>query len=80
MTSLSAIIFLTTPKWRILTVQILSEVEQGGVNVATAYAMIVIYIVLAAIGLFYLVVGRAYRSDTNVDLGLSELGGQLSSE
>lgn len=80
MTSLSAIIFLTTPKWRILTVQILSEVEQGGVNVATAYAMIVIYIVLAAIALFYLAVGRAYRSDTNVDLGMTELGGQLSSE
>ncbi|RME89571.1 MAG: ABC transporter permease subunit, partial [Anaerolineae bacterium] len=32
MTSLSAIIFLTTPKWRILTVQILSAVEQGGLS------------------------------------------------
>lgn len=30
MTSLSAIIFLTTPKWPILTALILSEVEQGG--------------------------------------------------
>ena len=80
MTSLSAIIFLTTPKWRILTVQILSEVEQGGVNIATAYAMIVIYIVLAAIGLFYLIIGRAYRSDTNVDLESAGLGTQLSAE
>ncbi|MEZ4769994.1 MAG: iron ABC transporter permease [Caldilineales bacterium] len=80
MTSLSAIIFLTTPKWRILTVQILSEVEQGGVNVATAYAMIVIYIVLAAIGLFYLIIGRAYRSDTSVELDSAGLGTQLSAE
>ncbi|MEA3335148.1 MAG: iron ABC transporter permease [Chloroflexota bacterium] len=81
MTSLSAIIFLTTPKWRILTVQILSEVEQGGLNIATAYAMIVIFIVLIAIGLFYLIMDRAYSSDLDIDL--QEIGGvdrQLSSE
>ena len=63
MTSLSAIIFLTTPKWKILTVLILSEVEQGGLNIATAYSMIVIVIVLAAIGLFYFLMGRAYKTD-----------------
>jgi len=63
MTSLSAIIFLTTPKWKILTVLILSEVEQGGLNIATAYSMIVIFIVLAAIALFYLLMGRAYKTD-----------------
>ncbi len=63
MTSLSAIIFLTTPKWKILTVLILSEVEQGGLNIATAYSMIVIFIVLAAIGLFYFLMGRAYKTD-----------------
>lgn len=67
MTSLSAIIFLTTPKWKILTVLILSEVEQGGLNIATAYAMIVIVIVLAAIGLFYAFMARTYASQT-VDL------------
>ncbi len=63
MTSLSAIIFLTTPKWKILTVLILSEVEQGGLNIATAYSMIVIFIVLAAIGLFYFLMGRAYETE-----------------
>ena len=67
MTSLSAIIFLTTPKWKILTVLILSEVEQGGLNIATAYSMIVIFIVLAAIGLFYFLMGRAYKTD-HVDI------------
>ena len=51
MTSLSAIIFLTTPEWPILTVWILSEVEQGGMSVAAAYSVILIAIVLAAIGL-----------------------------
>ena len=69
MTSLSAIIFLTTAKWKILTVLILSEVEQGGLNVATAYAMIVIFIVLAAIGLFYYIMGRAYSS-RDIDLSI----------
>lgn len=67
MTSLSAIIFLTTAKWKILTVLILSEVEQGGLNVATAYAMIVILIVLAAIGLFYYAMGRVYNAE-DIDL------------
>ncbi len=80
MTSLSAIIFLTTPKWRILTVQILSEVEQGGLNIATAYAMIVIAIVLIAIGLFYFFMGRAYRSDTDINLEIGGADRQLSAE
>ncbi len=51
MTSLSAIIFLTTAEWPILTVWILSEVEQGGMSVAAAYSVILIAIVLIAIGL-----------------------------
>ena len=72
MTSLSAIIFLTTPKWKILTVLILSEVEQGGMNIATAYAMIVIVIVLVAIGLFYLFMGRVFRTDYQ-DMDQSDL-------
>ena len=38
MTSLSAIIFLTTAEWPILTVWILSEVEQGGMSTAAAYS------------------------------------------
>ncbi|RME69952.1 MAG: iron ABC transporter permease, partial [Chloroflexi bacterium] len=50
MTSLSAIIFLSTPKWRILTVEILSAVEQGGMSLAAAYSIILIAIVLIAIG------------------------------
>jgi iron(III) transport system permease protein len=70
MTSLSAIIFLTTAEWPILTVWILSEVEQGGMSTAAAYSMILIYIVLAAIGLMYLWLGRTYRSGPSVDLSL----------
>ncbi len=62
MTSLSAIIFLSSPKWQILTSLILSEVEQGGTSLAAAYSMMLIAIVLAAIGLLYLWAGHAFRS------------------
>ena len=63
MTSLSAIIFLSSAKWPILTALILSEVEQGGASLAAAYSMILIFIVLAAIGLMYAIVGRAFRTE-----------------
>ncbi|GAB4564712.1 MAG: hypothetical protein Kow0047_14680 [Anaerolineae bacterium] len=68
MTSLSAIIFLTTAEWPILTVWILSEVEQGGMSTAAAYSMILILIVLAAIGLTYSLVGRAFATEEGIDL------------
>lgn len=70
MTSLSAVIFLTTAQWPILTVWILSEVEQGGMSVAAAYSVILIAIVLAAIGLMQLWLGRTYGS-RDVDMTIS---------
>lgn len=70
MTSLSAIIFLTTAEWPILTVWILSEVEQGGMSTAAAYSVILIGIVLAAIGLVYWWLGRTYQgNDLNIEVG-----------
>ena len=44
------------------------EVEQGGMSTAAAYSVILIAIVLAAIGLMYLFVGRTFASNENVDL------------
>ena len=70
MTSLSAVIFLTTPEWPILTVWILSEVEQGGMSTAAAYSMILIFIVLVAIGLMYWWLGRQFGDSENVDLSV----------
>ena len=70
MTSLSAIIFLTTPKWPILTVWILSEVEQGGMSTAAAYSVILVTIVLVAIALMYALAGRRLRALGGVDLSL----------
>jgi iron(III) transport system permease protein len=70
MTSLSAIIFLTTPKWPILTVWILSEVEQGGLSTAAAYSVILITIVLGAIMLMYALIGRQARALGGVDISV----------
>ena len=57
MTSLSPIIFLITPTWRIMTAQILNEAETGRFGNAAAYSIVLIAIVLSAIGLLRLLVG-----------------------
>jgi iron(III) transport system permease protein len=70
MTSLSAIIFLVSPQWKILTALILSEWEQGGVSIAAVYSTIIIVFVLIAIGLLYFVTNRLLRGRGGVDLSL----------
>ncbi len=70
MTSLSAVIFLTTAQWPILTVWILSEVEQGGMSVAAAYSVILIAVVLAAIGIMSWWLKRTYGARQDVDLSV----------
>lgn len=62
MTSLSAIIFLSTGKWRILTLEILDSVERRGLSVSAAYSVVLITIVLIGIGLTYLILGRTLGS------------------
>jgi iron(III) transport system permease protein len=69
MTSLSAIIFLVSPQWRIVTASILSEWEQGGVGVAAAYSTTIIVLVLIAIGVLYLLVNKIFGG-RDVDLSL----------
>lgn len=51
MTTLSPIIFITTPKTKIMTSQILSEVDAGRFGNAFAFCTILILIVMAVIGL-----------------------------
>jgi len=69
-TSLSAIIFLTNPRWRILTALILSEVEQGGMSVAAAYSVLLIVLVFGSIGVMSVVAERAFRTEEGVDMAL----------
>lgn len=70
MTSLSAIVFLISAKWRIVTASILSEWEQGGVSIAAAYSTLIIVLVLIAIGVLNIVTDRFLRSGDGVDLSL----------
>ncbi|ACZ32000.1 binding-protein-dependent transport systems inner membrane component [Xylanimonas cellulosilytica DSM 15894] len=56
MTTISPIIFITTPRTRIMTSQILSEVDAGRFGNAFAYCTILIVIVLAVMGLLNLAV------------------------
>jgi iron(III) transport system permease protein len=68
MTSLSAIIFLVSPRWRIVTASILSEWEQGGISMAAAYSTLIIFFVLAAISLLYFLTGRMMRRRGGIDI------------
>ena len=68
MTSLSAIIFLVSAKWRIVTASILSEWEQGGVSIAAAYSTLIILLVMIAIVLLNIVTNRLLRGREGVDL------------
>ena len=68
MTSLSAIIFLVSAKWRIVTASILSEWEQGGVSIAAAYSTVIIVFVLIAIFVLNLLVNKIFRGMGSVDM------------
>lgn len=60
MTAISAAVFLVSANWNLMTVQILSEVGSGRYNVAAAYSMILLALVVAAIGVIGLLLRRGY--------------------
>ena len=68
MTSLSAIVFLVSAKWRIVTASILSEWEQGGVSIAAAYSTLIIVFVLIAIAILNVVTKRLLHGREGVDI------------
>jgi iron(III) transport system permease protein len=68
MTSLSAIIFLVSAKWRIVTASILSEWEQGGVSIAAAYSTVIIVFVMIAIFVLNLLVNKLFKGRGSVDM------------
>jgi iron(III) transport system permease protein len=68
MTSLSAIIFLVSAKWRIVTASILSEWEQGGVSIAAAYSTVIIVFVMVAILVLNLILNKLFKGRGSVDM------------
>lgn len=69
MTTISAIVFLTTPQTRIMTAQILNEVENGRFGNAFAYCVILILIVLVTTGILYLTVGSSSGAQRTMEGG-----------
>lgn len=60
MTAISAAIFLVSADWNLMTVQILSQTEAGRLGAAAAFSVILIGLVLVAIGLIRLTLGRVF--------------------
>ncbi|MBN1963454.1 MAG: iron ABC transporter permease [Anaerolineae bacterium] len=69
MTTISAIIFLTTPRTKIMTQQILNEVENGRYGNAFAYCVILIGIVLTAIVILSVAVGTTTGAERTLEGG-----------
>lgn len=69
MTTISAIVFLTTPQTKIMTQQILNEVENGRYGNAFAYCTLLIVIVLIAIGGMYLIIGSRTGAERAIEGG-----------
>jgi iron(III) transport system permease protein len=70
MTTISAIIFLTTPQTKIMTQQILNEVENGRYGNAFAYCVLLIAIVMVAISVLYFLVGSETGAERQLEGGL----------
>ena len=70
MTTLSPIIFITTPQTRIMTKQILAEVDAGRFGNAFAFCTLLLAIVLAVMGLLSLIVRGNPAARTGVGGGL----------
>jgi iron(III) transport system permease protein len=68
MTAVSAVIFLVTPKYQLLTAAILSQVDNGRFGVASAFSTILIIIVYAAIAIMYFVLGKFGVSKTESNI------------
>ncbi len=68
MTAVSAVIFLITPKYKLLTASILSQVDNGRFGVASAFSTILILIVYIAIAIMYFVLNKmgVSKSDDNI--------------
>jgi iron(III) transport system permease protein len=69
MTTISAIVFLTTPKTKIMTAQILNEVENGRYGNAFAYCVILIGIVMSAIVIMQIAVGTRSGAERSLEGG-----------
>ena len=64
-TAISAVIFLVSPRWKLVTPAILAEINQGRFGVAAAYSTIVIVTMITAI---LIAEGSSRRMGTRLEL------------
>jgi len=69
MTAISAAIFLVSANWNLMTVQILNQVGSGRLGVAAAFSVVLLLIVLIAMGVITLLVGRRAEAASTVRFG-----------
>ena len=69
MTSISAIIFLTSPRFDMATVNIVGRAEVGEYGYATAYASVLIVLMVLAVILIRVIVGKRELSRRGAGLG-----------
>jgi iron(III) transport system permease protein len=62
MTAISAVIFVVSGRWNLITVAILGLVENADLSQAAAFSLVLVAFVLLALGLIQIGVGRVATS------------------
>jgi iron(III) transport system permease protein len=68
MTAISAVIFVVSGKWNLITVAILGFVDNSQYAQAAAMSLMLIFIVLVALGIIQLVVNRIGRGTRTISV------------
>ncbi|ADY13450.1 ABC transporter permease [Sphaerochaeta globosa] len=66
MTAISAAIFLVSARWKLMTVQIMSQVESGRIGAAAAFSLILVAIILVAMGVIKLILRLKYHTTSSI--------------
>jgi iron(III) transport system permease protein len=69
MTAISAVIFVVSGKWNLITVAILGLVENADLSQAAAFSLVLVAIVLLVLGLMQIGVGRIATSQMGYESG-----------
>jgi iron(III) transport system permease protein len=66
MTAISAAIFLVSARWKLMTVQIMSQVESGRIGSAAAFSLILVAIILLAMAVIKTILRLKYHSTSSI--------------
>ena len=66
MTAISAAIFLVSARWKLMTVQIMSQVESGRIGAAAAFSLLLVAIILVAMTVIKLILRLKYHTSSSI--------------